>query len=292
MSYGRLEKEEQRLAAVIAEDLKAAVAEDEAEAKERRKGPKGPGGEPEDRKLAEQRLENVRKAKAELEQRAQEREENRQAAVRAKGKKPRPSKQGGKPKAGDQYNFTDPESRVMKDGQGTIIQGFNAQAAVDCQSQIIVAATLTNVAPDVGHLQEIVDQAERNTGRRAKHILADAGYFSEKNVQWIEGRGQEALIPPVRISHMQWRTAKAPRGRPPKNLTTKERMLRKLHTKRGKELYKRRETSVEPVFGQIKWARNLRQLSFRGLAKAKASWLFECAVHNLSKMYRAGIAWA
>ena len=180
----------------------------------------------------------------------------------------------------------------MVDGQGTIIQGYNAQAGVDCQSQIIVAATLTNSAPDVGHLPEIAEQAERNTGKRAKHFLGDAGFFSEKNVKFLEDRGQEALIPPVRISHMQWRTAKAPRGRPPKNLTTKERMLRKLHTKRGKEIYKRRETSVEPVFGQIKWARNLRQLSFRGLEKAKASWLFECAVHNLKKMYGAGIAWA
>jgi transposase len=180
----------------------------------------------------------------------------------------------------------------MKDGQGTIIQGYNGQAAVDCKSQIIVAATLTNVAPDVGHLPEIVEQAEHNTGQRAKHVLADAGYFSEKNVKLIEDRGQEALIPPERISHMQWCTAKAPRGRPPKNLTTKQRMMRKLHTKRGKELYKRREISVEPVFGQIKWARNLKQLSFRGLAKAKASWLLECAVHNHKKMYAAGIAWA
>ncbi len=69
-------------------------------------------------------------------------------------------------------------------------------------------------------------------------------------------------------------------------------MLRKLHTKGGKEPYERRETSAERVFCQIKWARNLRQLSFRGLAKAKASRLVECAVHNLTKMYKAGIAWA
>lgn len=105
----------------------------------------------------EQRLENVREAEAELARRAVEREENRQAAVRAKGKKPRPSKNGGKPRARDQHNFTDPESRVMKDGQGAIIQGFNPQAAVDGESQIIVAATLTNVAPDVVHLSEMVE---------------------------------------------------------------------------------------------------------------------------------------
>ena len=292
MSYGRLEKEEKRLEEAIAKDLKAAVAEDEAEAKEHPKEPPDQGGKAKELAHAEQRLENVRKAKEELERRAVEREENRQAAVRAEGKKPRPSKQGYTPRARDQYNFTDPESRVMKDGQGTIIQGYNAQAAVDRKNQIIVAATLTNVASDVGHLPEMVEQAHRNTGRRAKRVLADAGFFSEKNVKGLEDQGCEVLIPPVRISHMQWRTAKAPRGRPPKNLTTKERMLRKLHTKRGKELYKRRETSVEPVFGQIKWMRNLKQLSFRGLAAAKASWLFECAVHNLMKMHRAGIAWA
>jgi len=292
MSYERLQKEEQRLEAEIAEDLKAAVAEDEAEAREKRKDPPASGGTGQGRPRARQRLENVRRAKAELEKRAAEREENRQAAVRAAGKTPRPSKLGGKPRARDQYNFTDPESRVMKDGQGTIIQGYNGQAAVDRKHQIVVAATLTNHAPDVGHLPEMVEQAEQNTGRRAKHVLGDAGYYCEKSVKWIEERGQEPFIPPVRISHMQWRTAKAPRGRPPKNLTTKERMLRKLHTNRGKEIYKRRETSVEPVFGQIKWARDLKQLSFRGLANARASWLFECAVHNLIKMYRAGIAWA
>ncbi|EQD66170.1 transposase IS4 family protein, partial [mine drainage metagenome] len=118
------------------------------------------------------------------------------------------------------------------------------------------------------------------------------GYYSEANVKDIERQRCEPLIPPERISHMQWRTTKAPKGRIPKNLSTKQRMIRKLHTKRGKELYKRRETSVEPIFGQIKWNRNLRQISFRGLANAKASWLFECAVHNLIKMYKAGIAWA
>jgi len=292
MSYDRLEKEEQRLEAAIAKDLEAAVAEDEAEAREHPQEPPDQGGQGKERERAEQRLEHVREAKAELERRAVEREEHRQAAVRAEGKSPRPSKQGGRPRARDQYNFTDPESRVMKDGQGTIIQGYNAQAAVDPGNQIIVAATLTNVAPDVGHLPLMVAQAQWNTGRPAKRILADAGFFSEKNVKGLESQGYEVLIPPVRISHMQWRTAKAPRGRIPKSLTTKERMLRKLHTKRGKELYKRRETSVEPVFGQIKWARNLKQLSFRGLATAKASWLFECAVHNLMKMHRAGIAWA
>ncbi len=292
MSYDRLEKEEKRLQEAIAKDLKAAVAEDEAEAKEQHKEPPDQGDKAEDLAMAEKRLESVQKAKQELERRAVEREEKRQAAVRAEGKTPRPSKTGGRPRAGDQYNFTDPESRVMKDGQGTIIQGYNAQAAVDPENQIIVAANLTNVAPDVGHLPDMVEQAHRNTGRQSKRVLADAGFFSERNVKGLEDQGYEVLIPPVRISHMQWRTAKAPRGRIPKNLTTKERMLRKLHTKRGKELYKQRETSVEPVFGQIKWARNLKQIPFRGLAAAKASWLFECAVHNLTKMYKAGIAWA
>lgn len=294
MSYGRLEKEEQRLEEAIAEDLKAAVAEDEAEAKDTDHPKERPdqGGKTGELARAEQRLENVRKAKAELERRAVEREEQRQETVRAQGKKPRPSKQGYQPRAKDQYNFTDPESRIMKDGQGTIIQGYNALAAVDPEHQIIVAANLTNVAPDVGHLPEMTEQAERNTGKRSKRVLTDAGFFKEKNVERLESQGYEVLIPPVRISHMEWRTARAPKGRIPKNLSTKERMLRKLHTKRGKELYKRRETSVEPVFGQIKWGRNLRQLSFRGLAAARASWSFECAVHNLTKMYRAGMAWA
>jgi len=293
MSYGRLEQEEKRLQEVIAEDLKAAVAEDEAEARtEHPKDPPDKGGKAKELAIAEERLETVREAKQELERRAVEREEKRQAAVRARGATPRHSATDVKPKAKDQINFTDAESRVMKDGQGTFIQGYNAQAAVDAETQIIVAADLTNVAPDVGHLPDLIDQVRRNIGRLPKRVLADAGYYSEANVKDIERQRCEPLIPPERISHMQWRTTKAPKGRIPKNLSTKQRMIRKLHTKRGKELYKRRETSVEPIFGQIKWNRNLRQISFRGLANAKASWLFECAVHNLIKMYKAGIAWA
>ncbi len=79
-------------------------------------------------------------------------------------------------------------------------------------------------------------------------------------------------------------TAKAPRGRPPKNLTTRERMMRKLLTKKGKQRYRLRQTTVEPVFGQINWNRGLRQLLVRGLDAAKASWQFECG-HNLLKLY-------
>lgn len=118
-------------------------------------------------------------------------------------------------------------------------------------------------------------------------MSCDAGYYSKENLQLLEERSIAAFIPPERISHMHWRDAQSPRGRIPKNLDAKGLMMRKLRTKRGKERYKLREITVEPVIGQITWNRNLRQLPRRGLAAAKASWLFECALHNLLK-----IAWA
>lgn len=127
---------------------------------------------------------------------------------------------------------------------------------------------------------------------RVGEVSADAGYFSEANLQVLCERGIEAFIPPEKIRHNQWREARPPYGRMPKGLDARDRMRRKLRTRRGRARYKLRQESVEPVFGQIKWNRGLRQLLLRGLASAQAAWKFECAVHNLAKMRAAGVQMA
>jgi len=156
------------------------------------------------------------------------------------------------------------------------------------KSQIILASDLTNQAADVGHLVPLIDQVEVNTGQAPKQVLADAGYYSDANRAALEQRGIDALIPPYKVKHTVWREARYPRGRIPRNLSAKDRMWRKVMSKRGRETYKLRHTSVEPVIGQIKWARNLLQFTVRGLAKVRSLWRFDCAVHNLLKLYRLG----
>lgn len=171
-------------------------------------------------------------------------------------------------------------------------QAYNAQAAVDASSQIIVAADLSNMAADTPHLVGVVDQVKANVGKAPRQVSADAGYFSENNVQALTDRDIEAFIPPEKVRHSEWRQAVPVRGRPPKDLDTRGRMRRKLRTRRGRACYQLRQQSVEPVFGQIKWNRGLHQLLLRGLQAAKANWRFECAVHNVLKLRTAGFSLA
>lgn len=291
MSYGRMKQEEERLRKEIAAWFREAEAVD---AREDRKYGSRRGDElPPELADRKRRLEAIERAKAVLEAQAREREAQRQASAEKKGKKPRPPKNPpGVPPDKAQYNFTDPESRIMKNGDKAFIQGYNAQAAVDVESQIIVAADLTNQAADAPHLVGLVEQAERNTECALREVSADAGYFSETNVNELVAKGIEVWIPPEKVRHREWRTMSSPRGRIPRGLDLRGRMRRKLRTKRGRARYKLRQQSVEPVFGQIKGNRGLRQFLLRGLVATRASWRFECAVHNLLKMWKAGVAWA
>jgi hypothetical protein len=158
---------------------------------------------------------------------------------------------------------------------------------VDAETHIIVAADLTNQAADSPHLGAMVEQILARTGRGPKELSADAGYCSDANLELVEDYGIEAFIPPEKIKHSEWRTQKAPRGRIPKSATPKDRMRRKLRTKRGRARYKLRQTSAEPVFGHIKETMAFRQVPLRGQAKARSMWLFQCAAHNVMKLYRA-----
>jgi transposase/Sec-independent protein translocase protein TatA len=294
MSYGRMVEEEQRLREEIEPYLRECDEVDRQEDVEF--GPDRRGDElPEHLQTQKQRLEAIRKAMAELEAEAEEtaksEEEERRRKAEAKGRPHRPRKREGpvKPPPTAQWNFTDPESRIMRSADKSFIQGYNAQLAVDAETQVVVAADLTNQAADCPHLTPILDQVQANTGRIPKEVSADTGYFSEENMKDIANRGSEAFIPPEKVKHSQWRQAKPPRGRIPKNASPKDLMRRKLRTKRGRERYKLRQVSVEPVIGQIKEGRGLRQVLHRGVEKARALWRFDAAAHNVLKMYRAGV---
>ena len=294
MSYARMKKEEERLTHIINSYLEEA---DRIDREEDALYGKGNGWSlPEELSTAEKRREAIRKAMAELEAEAREKAEKEQAEKEEKAKKQGKKHNSRKkateitPKDKAQRNFTDMESRIMRNSDKAFIQGYNGQIAVDADTQIIVAAELSNQAADTVHLQDIVRQAIENTGQAIKELSADAGYYSEENLIFLERENIEAFIPPDKVKHSEWREARAPRGRIPDNADRRYLMRRKLKTKRGRARYKLRQISVEPVFGFIKEQLNLRQFLLRGLEKVRNYWRFTCAVANFMEIYR--VEWA
>lgn len=290
MSYARMTEREETLAAEVDQylaEVEAADAADDAEHGENDRGWTAPP----DLADAQKRLATIRAAKARVEAEARERAEakqaERKAAAAAAGKPaPEPPKDPPTPDPKAQSNFTDPESRIMRNSDKAFIQGYNAQIAVDADTQIILAADVTNQAADSPHLLPMVDQVVANTSRRPIGVLADAGYWSESNRQGLQSRAMESLIPPEKLRHREWRTARAPRGRIPRNLSPRDRMRRYLRTQVGRRRYRRRQVSVEPVIGYLKTTQHCRQFLTRGLAAVRADWRFHCAVANLAKILR------
>jgi len=263
MSYGRMQQEEARIRAEVEayfqECDRIDAEEDELYGRDKR------GDElPEELQTAERRRRAIKEAMEELEREAQ-----------VAGKE--------EPKEKAQRNFTDPESRIMKGSEGAFIQGYNAQAAVDASSQVIVAATLTNNAADVAHLLPVVDLIGDHMGRDPGEVSADAGYCSEDNLERLAERGIDAYVATGRMSR-SYRCPPAPRGRIPDHLSVRERMQRKLMTKRGRRIYRQRQQVVEPVFGQIR-NKGLIRLWLRGEVKALGEWLLHCIGHNLVKLH-------
>ena len=291
MSYGRMEKEEKRLREEIRQYFEEVEATDQAE--QERYGMKRGDELPDHLKTEQQRLEVIRQAMAQLEEearrkaRAEQQKRREKAAKQGRTYRPRKDPNDATPSPKAQRNFTDPDSRIMKNADQAFIQGYNAQAAVDVDSQIIVAAQLSNQAADGPHLVEMVERVKQATGTCPQEVLADAGYFGEDNVTTLEEQGMSVLIPPERVRHRQWRERCLPPSPPPKDASVSEWMSYRLKLPKNRERYRKREQSVEPVFGQIKEARGLRQFLLRGLEKVSALWQLECAVHNLLKLYRA-----
>jgi transposase len=305
MSYERMQRKEQQLEAEIAElerNVRGWFEEaDRVDAEEDELyGPDRRGDElPERLRDRKGRLEAIREAKEALEDEARERETARRAELEAEGRKPRPPRDGRDPyapKPSAQRNFTDPESRIMKTADGSFHQCFNAQAVVDSKTQVIVAADVTDQAPDAEQLAPTLDHLDENLAAVGAELpagatlSADAGYFSADNVRITASHGLDPHIATGRFKHGE-PPAPSPRGRIPKNATPKQLMARKLKTKNGRRVYSRRKTIVEPVFGQMTTTQNARQLLLRGKHAARAQSQFSCAVHNLLKLHRnSGLA--
>ncbi|WP_420827198.1 transposase [Cryobacterium roopkundense] len=192
-----------------------------------------------------------------------------------------------RPKA--QRNFTDPDSRIMKTADGSFHYAYNAQAIVDADHQIIVATTLTNIGVDVEQVVPLVEKLHATTGVLPGQVLADAGYCSASNLDYAktveagsDGR-TEFFIATGRMKHGE-RVPEVPRGRIPANATLRERMARKLKTKKGRAVYARRKAIVEPVFGQIH-TRQGKFVLLRGLEQAAHEWYLIAACHNLMKLH-------
>jgi len=284
MSYERMQKREPELQAEVDGWLKAAEAADAAE--DAAFGVDRRGDEMPDWVADKQaRLAKIRQAKAELEAEAKAKAAAEQAAREKKdgdklrpGRKAVPPSDVPEPKA--QRNFTDPDSRILKTKDG-YIQGYNAQAAVDAQEQIIVAHTLSNNGNDQAQLAPLLDATKANLGRNPDEASADAGYCSAANLRTLIRRRIKGYIATGRQKHGT-KSATGKRSVKPGSLLARM----NIRLKRGghRSRYRLRKQVVEPVFGQIKQARGFRQFLLRGIDKVKAEWAMICTAHNLRKL--------
>lgn len=303
MSYDRMCEKEQQLVAEVARLLKEAEETDRAEDKRYGKGVRG-DELPAELARRESRLRKIREAKASLEAEAKELAKAAAAAVAAKlaERKQREEETGkktrgrppevvkvdeAKPKPKAQRNFTDPESRIMKDGAtGSFEQSYNAQIAVDGQAQIIVAATLTQACNDKQQLVPVLAEVKINLGRLPEKVTADAGYFSAAAVTNEALGSVDLYVTPdsgQKTEQIEELTTLPPSEQ---EQDVKARMREKVQTENGRAVYKQRKMIVEPVFGQVKEVRGFRRFSFRGLRKNEAEWSLICLTHNLLKLFR------
>jgi transposase len=289
MSYDRMKNEEERLEREIAKLLAEAQASDDAE--DLQHGPDRHGDElPDELARRQSRLAKIQGAKKLLEERAELEAAEETARRQAEGKSPPttvPAEAVPEPK--DQTNFTDPGSRIMRASNKGWDQCGNAQAVTN-EHRIILAADVTDQANDVRQLIPMVDQTRANLDAAGiedaiKAALGDAGYYSETNATDLEKRGIEPYLATERLKHHE-KVASAPRGRIPKGLSAKQRMARKLRTKKGRAIYAKRKGMIEPIFGQLKQVLGFRQFALRGLASMRGEWRLMATVHNLLKLWR------
>jgi transposase len=302
MSYERMGPKAEKLEAEIAEltaRMAALLAEGEATdaAEDEQHGPEFRGDElPAELARRGSRLAKIKEAMAALETEAREAEEQRREQMAAEGKTPRAPRDGRdpfapKPKA--QRNFTDPDSKIMKTSDGAYHQCYNAQAIVDSQTQVIVAADAFDMAADTPLLEAMLEQLQENLAAIGAQLpqdaaaIADAGYLSEENVKHVADGGLDPYIAAGRFKRDE-----PPELEPEEPLsedaTARQTMARKTKTGAGRAIYARRKVIVEPVFGQMDTTQDARQLLIRGKPAARKQWKFQCAVHNLLKLYRNG----
>ncbi|MFY0574352.1 transposase [Cystobacter fuscus] len=169
---------------------------------------------------------------------------------------------------------------------GGFQQSYNAQVAVDADTQLIVAQQVGQNASDARQLSPMVEQVETNTGLVPEQLSADSGYLCQEDIEKVEDKGVQCFIATGRSKHGE-EAPPVPRGRSPEGLSFKERMTRKLSTKRGRKAYARRKVTAEPVIGQVKNG-VLPRFSLRGLTKVRGEFSLACAVHNLKKLRKQG----
>jgi transposase len=267
MRYGKMNIKEAELQAEVDGWFEQADQIDEEE--DRLYGEDKTGEElPDWVKDRQKRLEKIRQAKAELE-----------AEARAEAKKTdvnrHKAKATGEPKAKAERNFTDPESRKMKGREG-FVQGYNCQAAVDTEHQIIVAQYVTNKGNDFQELKPLLDAIKGETKRQAREISADAGYNSEDNLRELKRR---------RVRGYVANRYTAPLAKLPRKMGVHARQMWQRIKRGGKRSrYWLRCQTAEPVFGQIKQVRNFRHFLLRGVKKVSGEWSLLCTAHNLLKL--------
>jgi transposase len=271
MSYGRMRDKQKQLRDEVNDLLAEAEATDAAEDAEYgidRRGDELPA----ELQRRESRLKRIREAKRALEARAKD-----EAAAHGE------PADSAKPDAKAQYNFTDPESRIMKGPDG-FVQAYNVQVAVD-ELQLIVGQAVTQETNDKKQLMPMITTIAQQSGDTPAQLLADAGYCSDVNLAAIADTAIDAYISTRKQKHGE-RPGPCPRGPLPKTATIVDRMSRKLHTKAGAAVYAARKGIVEPVIGQIKQARGFRQFLLRGFEKVQGEWSLVCTTHNILKLYR------
>jgi len=297
MSYGRMDKTIQQLESEVKQLLEEAKTVDENEDARYGKG-KRIEELPQDLRRRQDRIAKIKEAKQALEDQAKAQADAKRHAIQKKEaalKKEGKPRKGRKPKAPTdepdpkaQRNFTDSESRIMKDGASkSFEQAYNCQAASDEEAQVIVGTNVTQETNDKQQAKPLIEDVKKNTGQTPNKASLDAGYYSDDNVTYLESEKIDGYIAVGRQKHSD-KTPAAPRGRIPKNATTKEKMARKLRTQKGRATYSKRKQIVEPVFGQIKEARGFRRFSLRGLDNVTCEWDLVCLTHNLLKLFRSG----
>ena len=286
MSYARMKTDIVRLENEIASLLKRA---DRTDAEEDKKyGVDKRGDElPEELARRETRLAKILQAKKELEEEAKRQKHDpkdppptSKPSARIKTEvNPKTGKRMVSPDA--QRNFTDPESRIMP-YQGSYVQGYNPQLLVDSKRQVIVATALTNCPNDKRLLSYMLTRLPR----KPKILSADAGYDVAAHEKTLRKSKIDAYIAVAREKHGIDTESPCVRGRPPEDLSFKQRMARKVQTKKGRKIYARRKVIAEPAIGQIKHAMGFRQFSLRGAWNAEAEWFLVCAAHNFRKLFK------
>jgi transposase len=295
LSYAQIVERERELERQVRRLLEQAATVDAEE--DARYGPGRRGDElPAELATTEQRLAKLHEIKQRMEQQARDAAAQAEQERAAAGGKPRNEaekkrwqrarRQAAAP-AGS-MNLSDPDSRVMKDGAtGSFVQGYNAQAVVDAERQIIVASDVTPQPNDHAQMAPLVEQTQRNLAAQPETLTADAGYWSEESLAHAALAGIDVLVAPGSTN---------PRhaGRPlPANAPRSERaqrMRERLASAPGRALYALRKAIVEPVFAYIKERRGFRRFSLRGLPQVRAEWALICMTHNLLKLHRHRMA--